>query len=127
MTGVCRGTKRNGEPCTAPATGRNGYCWAHDPTNAEQRKRAASRAGRSRGGGSPGSPAQALADLRARTGVLYREVHAGTVDPKVGAVLSQVANTEARIMELERRWFEVLEVEARLDALEKRLDPRRIS
>lgn len=44
----CRGVKRNKEPCTLPARDSNGYCWAHSPENAEQRRRAASRAGKSK-------------------------------------------------------------------------------
>ena len=48
MNARCRGTKRDGEPCTLPAKGSDGYCWAHSPENAEQRRRQASRAGRSK-------------------------------------------------------------------------------
>jgi hypothetical protein len=45
---VCRATKANGESCRAPATGPHGYCWAHDPANAEQRSRMASKAAKSK-------------------------------------------------------------------------------
>jgi hypothetical protein len=48
LTGQCRSNKRNGEPCTLPAIGPDGYCWAHSPKHAEERRRAASRAGSSR-------------------------------------------------------------------------------
>src|SRR5215208_2425068 len=43
---VCRANKRNGDPCTLPANGKQGYCWAHDPATAEQRRRRASRGGK---------------------------------------------------------------------------------
>jgi hypothetical protein len=36
LSSVCRANKRDGSPCTAPATGANGFCWAHDPANSEQ-------------------------------------------------------------------------------------------
>ena len=48
MNDRCRGIKRSGEPCTMPANGPDGYCWAHSPDHAEQRRRAASKAGRSK-------------------------------------------------------------------------------
>jgi len=51
LNGVCRANKRNGSPCTAPASGADGYCWAHDPANAERRRRIASRGGRGKGSG----------------------------------------------------------------------------
>ncbi len=35
--GVCRATKANGEPCTLPANGPQGLCWAHDPANHDKR------------------------------------------------------------------------------------------
>ena len=48
MNGKCRATKRDGSPCTLPVKGSDGYCWAHSPQHADARRRAASRAGRSR-------------------------------------------------------------------------------
>ncbi len=48
MKDRCRGIKRDGEPCTLLANGPDGYCWAHSPVHAEQRRRAASKAGRSK-------------------------------------------------------------------------------
>jgi hypothetical protein len=40
----CRATKRNGERCENVAHAPNTLCWSHDPKNAEQRSRQASRA-----------------------------------------------------------------------------------
>jgi hypothetical protein len=40
----CSATKPNGERCKRTAEGPEGYCWAHDPKNAEQRRKQASRA-----------------------------------------------------------------------------------
>ena len=120
----CTAITGSGERCKGVPVRGSTLCAAHHPETQAARRAGSRRGGR---GSSAGARSGELAALRAKTATLYEEVRAGTVDPKVGAVLSQVANTEARIMELERRWFEVLEVEARLDALEKRLDPRRIS
>lgn len=41
---VCAGTKRNGDPCTLPATQGSAWCWNHDPARADERSRNASRA-----------------------------------------------------------------------------------
>jgi hypothetical protein len=40
----CSATKPNGEKCKRTADGPEGYCWAHDPKNAGERHRSASRA-----------------------------------------------------------------------------------
>jgi hypothetical protein len=44
----CRGSRRDGSPCQAPATavGASGYCWAHDPANAAARREAQAKGGR---------------------------------------------------------------------------------
>jgi hypothetical protein len=44
----CAGTKRDGAPCTATVEPPQTYCWWHDPKNSAERRRAASRGGRSR-------------------------------------------------------------------------------
>jgi hypothetical protein len=44
----CRASKRDGSRCTLPANGSQGLCWAHDPQNAERRRRAASKGGRAK-------------------------------------------------------------------------------
>jgi hypothetical protein len=40
----CSATKPNGERCKRTADGPEGYCWAHDPKNAGERHRNASKA-----------------------------------------------------------------------------------
>ena len=40
----CSATKANGERCTLPANGPEALCWSHDPKNAEQRRKQASKA-----------------------------------------------------------------------------------
>jgi flagellar motility protein MotE (MotC chaperone) len=109
---LCRATKASGDPCKAPATGLHGYCWAHDPANREQRSRMASRAARSK-------PSREIAELKKQlkdlaTGVLEGEVERGTA-----AVVNQIINTRARLLELERRIKETEELEGRIEALEQ--------
>ena len=118
MGAVCRANKRDGSPCTAPATGADGYCWAHDPANAEERRRIASRGGRGRGGGELGELKKRVKDLAA--GVLD-----GTVDRGRAAVAKQLYNTLIRAIEQERKLRELGELEERLEALEGVLKGRK--
>ena len=117
MRGICRATKRNGEPCTAPATASSGYCWAHDPANAEKRRRMASRAGSSKGGGE-------IAELKTQLKKLAADVLSGDVGRSEAAVVNQILNTRARLIELERKIREQEELEERLEALESVLKVR---
>lgn len=118
MSVVCRASKRNGSPCTAPASGGNGYCWAHDPANAERRRRIASRGGRGKGGGE-------LPDLKRQIKDLAADVLEGTVDRGKAAVANQIYNTLIRAIEQERKQRELGEMAERLEALEEVLRGRR--
>jgi hypothetical protein len=114
---ICCATKRNGEPCTVPATGSNGYCWAHDPANADKRRRMASKAGSSKGGGE-------IAELKTQLKKLAADVLSGEVGRSEAAVVNQILNTRARLIELERKIREQEELEERLAALERVLKVR---
>jgi hypothetical protein len=116
--GVCRATKRNGEPCTASATASDGYCWAHDPANAEKRQRMASRAGRSR-------PGREIKDVKALCEDLTERVLSGELLPGPAAVANQLINTRLRAIEQERRLKETEELEGRIEALERQQDTGR--
>ena len=115
---VCRATKRNGEPCTLPANGPHGLCWAHDPKNAEKRRRGASRGGKARAGSEIREIKALLEDLTGR--VLGEGSFAGDPLPSgAAAVANQLINTRLRALELERKIKETDELEARIEALEK--------
>ncbi len=118
MRGVCRANKRDGSPCTTPATGANGFCWAHDPANSEERRRIASRGGRGKGGGE-------LADLKRQVKDLAADVLEGKVDRSRAAVANQLYNTLIRAIEQERKQRELEELAQRLEALEQVLKGRR--
>ncbi len=114
---LCRATKRNGEPCTLSATDPNGYCWAHSPAHAEERKRNASRGGRGKGNPKLAKLDKQLEDLAADT-------LTGDVERGVAVAVNQIINTRARLVELERRLREQEELEERLAALEDVLKRR---
>jgi hypothetical protein len=111
---VCKATKRNGDPCTLPANGKQGFCWAHDPTTAEQRRRRAQRGGRAKANRELPSIKSLLEDLTER--VLSGELETGRA-----AVANQLVNTRLRAIEQERKIKEVEELEARIGALEAKL------
>jgi hypothetical protein len=110
--GVCRATKRNGEPCTLPANGPYGLCWAHDPKNAEKRRRGASRGGKARAG-------TEIKGIKAQLSELAQDVLAGELETARAAVANQLINTRLRAIELERKIKETEELEARIATLEQ--------
>jgi hypothetical protein len=115
---VCRATKASGDPCKVPATGPNGYCWAHDPANAEQRSRMASRAARSK-------PNRELPSVKALLEDLTEQVLSGELPTGQASVANQLINTRLRAIEQERRIKETDELEARIVALERAADAKK--
>jgi hypothetical protein len=111
LTGICRATKRNGEPCTLPANGQHGLCWAHDPKNAERRRRGASRGGKAKAN-------REIPAIKARLEDLTERVLSGDLETGRAAVANQLINTRLRAIEIERKIREAEELEARLEALE---------
>ncbi len=107
----CRAAKANGEPCRGTATGPHGLCWAHAPENAEQRRRGAVRGGKAKAN-------REIRDLKDQLAALAEDVLAGELDRGDAAVVNQIINTRARLVEIERKIKESDELEARLEALE---------
>ncbi len=117
MTNLCSATKANGEPCTLPANGPHGLCWAHDPKNAERRRRGASRGGRAKAN-------RELPAIKSQLEDLTERVLAGDLPTGPAAVANQLINTRLRAIEIERKIREAEELEARLEALEGVLKAR---
>jgi hypothetical protein len=118
LSRTCAATKRNGEPCTLPSTGASGLCWAHDPANAERRRRGQSRGGKNK-------PSRELAGIKQRLSDLADDVLEGRQDKGVAAVASQVLNVYLRALSVELRAREQLELIARLEAIEEALEQRK--
>ena len=72
------------------------HCYQHDPERAEERKRNAARDGRSRGNSE-------ISDLKAQLRRLAANVLSGDVGRAEAAVVHQILNTRARLIELERK------------------------
>ena len=115
---VCRATKANGEPCTLPANGPQGFCWAHDPANRDKRRRMASKAARSK-------PNRELSTIKALLEDLTDRVLSGELPTGQAAVANQLINTRLRAIEQERKMRDLEELEERLEALEGVLKGRK--
>lgn len=117
MAMKCAGTKRDSSPCTATVEPPHRFCWWHDPANADKRRRAASKAGKSK-------PSRELAGIKQRLSNLADDVLAGEVDKGVAAVASQVLNVYLRAVSVELKAREQLELVERLESLEEALETK---
>ena len=109
---ACSGIKPDGSRCKGIPTTGSDYCPAHDPHRAEARKRAASKAARSR-------PSQELPGIKTQLQELTRDVLAGELETGRAAVANQLINTRLRAIEVERKVKETDELEARIEELER--------
>ena len=110
----CAGKKGDGTPCERIVGSSQEYCYAHDPAFAEDRKRAASKAARSP---ATSRSSREIRQIKGRLEDLYGAVLEGSVTRQAAAVANQIANTQLRAIELERRVHEQDELEERLDEL----------
>ena len=111
MSVRCTGTKRDGSPCTATVEPPQRFCWWHDPANADKRRRAASKAGKSK-------PSRELPSIKSLLEDLTERVLAGKLQTGQAAVANQLINTRLRAIEQERKNRETEDLESRIQALE---------
>jgi hypothetical protein len=114
----CSGKKEDGSPCERIVGASQSYCYSHDPRRAAERRRNASRGGRSKANAE-------IAELKAQLKKLAADVLSGKVERATAAVVNQIMNSQARLLELERKQKDTEELEARLEALEAVLKTRR--
>ena len=115
----CAGQKGDGTPCERIVGSLQEYCYAHDPAFAEDRKRTASKAARSP---ATSRSSREIRQIKGRLEDLYGAVLEGRVTRQAAAVANQIANTQLRAIELERRVHEQDELEGRLDQLDDLLE-----
>lgn len=115
MSVRCAGTRRDGAACTATVEPPQRFCWWHDPANADKRRRAASKAGKSK-------PSRELATIKTRLSDLADDVLEGRQDKGVAAVASQVLNVYLRAVSVELKVTEQRELVERLELLEEQLE-----
>jgi len=97
-----------------PAQGQQGLCWAHDPANAQKRRRGASRGGRAKAN-------RELPQIKTLLTDLTERVLAGELETGRAVAVNQLLNTRLRTIEVERKIRETEEIEERLTALEEAL------
>ena len=124
--GACAAIKPNGARCRARAMEGYAYCYNHNPEFADERRLHASKGGKQGGRGRPARPAaEGLQDVKHLLADLTSGVLSGQVRREVAVAANQLLNTSLRALELERKWKEVLDLEARLEAVEGVLKDRK--
>ena len=123
--GVCAAIKPDGARCRARAMEGYAYCYNRNPGFADERRLHASKGGKQGGRGRPARPgAEGLQDIQDLLADLTSGVLSGEVTREVAIAANQLLNTSLRALELERKWKEVLDLEARLEAVEGVLKDR---
>ena len=112
MNRQCSFIKASGERCRGTATGAQGLCWAHDPGNADRRRRAASRGGR-------GKSNKEVAGLKEEIKSLITDVRAGELDRNDAAVMIQGYRALKDFIALERQVKETDELAAEIEELKR--------
>lgn len=118
----CAFIKPGGDRCGSTAMKGYDTCYGHREDLAEERRRNASKGGRTGGRGRPGySPELAeIKDLlKTLTGRVIGAEDATPLAPSAGAVAGQLIKARLRAVEVERKIKETEELEARLEALEQ--------
>ena len=121
----CAFIKADNERCKARAQEGYAYCYNHREDTKVARRAAASKGGRIGGNGRSGNPARAgreISALKRQLQAIVDGVLDGVVLQGQAAVAVQALNAKARVLELERRWKEIGEVEEKLQDLERRLE-----
>jgi hypothetical protein len=95
-----------------PATGQHGLCWAHDPANADKRRRTASRGGR-------GKANKEVAGLKGEIRDVIADVKAGDLDRNDAAVMIQGYRALKDFIALERQVRETDELAAEIEELKR--------
>ena len=122
----CAAITRGGKPCPTAALPGRPWCWAHDPEALEAKREAGRRGGHARSTAARARAAVPAAMDAAELGgwltALFKGVMTGRIEPKIGTAAATIARTMMEVREL-------VEVEARLVALEEAasLGERRVS
>jgi hypothetical protein len=118
----CTAITRGGTRCKGVAIDGSGYCYAHSPDHAAERRRAARKGGK-RGG--RGRPVAELGALRVENAEIRERLLEGKLKPGVAAVAIQSINTDIRAVSAALKAREQEELEARLGELEQLIAARK--
>jgi hypothetical protein len=118
----CTAITRGGTRCKGVAIDGSGYCYAHSPDHAAERRRAARKGGK-RGG--RGRPVAELGALRVENAEIRERLLEGELLPGVAAVAIQSINTDIRAVSAALKAREQEELEGRLEEVEEILRQRK--
>jgi hypothetical protein len=116
----CSGITGKGTRCTRSVEGPNGLCWLHDPTRSEERRRAASKAGKAK-------PNRELADVKDRLRAMIDDVRCGRMARGDASVCAQLYNSLLRALSLELKIREVEELVREVEEIRAALETRKES
>jgi hypothetical protein len=106
----CSFTKPNGERCKLAAQGQQGVCWNHDPKNAEQRRKQASRAATAKAD-------KEVREIKAEIRDLIAMVRDGGFEPTAANAINRLYNTLLAYILAERGIFREEDLAARIREL----------
>lgn len=118
MSGQCSFIKASGERCRGAAKGQHGLCWAHDPANADRRRRTASRGGR-------GKANREVLSLKEEIKTVIADVKAGELDRNDAGVMIQGYRALKDFISLERQVRETDELAAEIEEMHEILAARK--
>ncbi len=110
----CAGKKPDGTPCERIVGASQTYCYSHDETRREERRKNASKAG-----STPRNGAAEIVEVKRTLRELAERVVTGEVPTARGAVASQLLGTFLKACEVQRKAEEQEELTARISALEE--------
>jgi hypothetical protein len=108
----CSGIKADGSRCTQSVEPPETYCWHHTPKRAEERRRAASRGGRSR-------PSTEVRTIKDEIKTVITDVKTGDLDRNDAAVMIQGYRALKDFIALERQVKETDELAAEIQELKR--------
>lgn len=96
----CPAITSKGQPCQGYVHPSKEYCPAHDPARVEDRRRAASIAGRSKQGSE-------IAEIKRKLRELYDDTRSGRIPTNVGQVCGTIAGVQLKVLDTEIKEREV--------------------
>src|SRR5687767_9463780 len=107
----CSHTYADSSQCRRIVGAEQKYCYSHDSARASERRRNAARGGKAKASGE-------LGRVKARLHTLADLVEEGQMDRADAAVISQIWGTYLRVVSVELKAREQLEITERLEMLE---------
>jgi hypothetical protein len=113
----CAAITRGGSRCASAVLAGSRYCWTHDPAAADRRREASKKGGKARANAERARK-QIPAAMDAETlagwlSLLFTNVVAGRIEPRVGTAAASIARTLHEVKH-------ATELEERIAALEER-------